>query len=621
MCGIVAIFGYGPRASSVDPDVLAAMRDHMASRGPDGAGSWLSQDRCVGLGHRRLAIIGLGDQGTQPMVLEQRCGRPRDPDRPLAITYNGEIYNFLALREQLETRGHVLRTRCDTEVILHLYEEHGDALVNHLRGMFAFALWDGLRQRLLLARDPYGIKPLYYEHDGAQLRVASQVRTLGGAAGRQSPTPSEASLAAFLLLGYIPAPLTRWEGIRDLPAGCSLVADKSGVHEPHVYFSLQDELRKAVDDAVPCDPARAVRTALTDSVRAHLVADVEVGVFLSAGLDSASILGIAAEDHQDLRAITLGFAEFDGTSSDEAPFASEIARRYRAMHTVATVSQAEFHHSVPALLAAMDQPSIDGVNTWLVSRVASDAGLKVVLSGLGGDEVLGGYASFARIPRWARITKRPASIPGLGRFSRALLQRVPVPGASPKLASVLESGSSLGRLWLALRGLFMPWELPMLLGEERARSALDQLDLDNLLAETLTPDPGTDTGRIAALEGGLYLRNQLLRDSDWASMAHSLEVRFPLVDARLLSQVAPVLVRQQRPGTAKRLLAGAPEPRLPAAVASRGKTGFSVPVGQWLTRLDGYDSWRRVPLLTTRSCPWARRWAYIVAESFGLLGG
>jgi asparagine synthase (glutamine-hydrolysing) len=572
----------------------------------------------VGLGHRRLAIIGLGDQGAQPMVLERGCGHARTEDPALVVTYNGEIYNYATLRRELEARGHELQTSCDTEVILHLYEDHGEALVDHLRGMYALALWDGSQRRLVLARDPYGIKPLYYSDDGHQVRVASQVQPLV-TASRSSATPNEASLAAFFLFGSIPEPLTVWEGVSEVPAGSVMIADAAGVHQPVRFFFLNEALRSAKDEPLPADPPQHVREALKDSVDAHLVADVEVGVFLSSGLDSAALLGLAGEGHGQMRAVTLGFTEFEGTRSDEVPLARDNARLYGAKHEVATVSEADFRPSWPAIIESMDQPSIDGVNTWLVSRVAAEAGLKVVLSGLGGDELFGGYPSFSRVPRWARLLRGPAAIPGLGDLTRAVLGRVSIPGVSPKAAGLVDYGGSIEHLWFLQRGLFTPWELPALLGEERARQALSELNLDQRLRAAVSPDPGGDIGRIAALESSLYMRNQLLRDADWASMAHSLEVRFPLVDAWLLPRIAPLLVGQHGRGDTKRLLATAPRPPLVASGAARPKTGFSVPLGQWLTRLDDHDSWRKVPMLTHPSCPWARRWAYIVSERFGLL--
>jgi asparagine synthase (glutamine-hydrolysing) len=588
----------------------------MSSRGPDGEGLWLSTDRRVGLGHRRLAVIGLGEQGAQPMVFEHRCKHPGGG--PLVLTYNGEIYNYAELRRELEARGHELRTHCDTEVILHLYEDEGDRLVDRLRGMFAFALWDEPRRRMLLARDPYGIKPLYYRDDNEQVTVASQVRSL--LEDGDEPAQNEAAVAAFLLFGSVPEPLTVWEGIRAVPSGSCVVVDACGVAAPSAYFSVHETLARAAHEPVPQDPVEHVRCVLKESVDAHLVSDVEVGVFLSSGLDSSSLLGVAAEGHPNLRAITLGFSEYEATPSDEVPLAREVARSYNARHSVSSISAADFVQCWPAIRDAMDQPSIDGVNTWLVSRAAADAGLKVVLSGLGGDEVFGGYPSFRQIPRRARVLKAATAFPRFGRLTTRALARARLPGVSPKAAGILEYGGSVERLWFLQRGLFMPWELPAILGDDRARHALAQLDVDEHLRSAARPDPGNDTARVAALESGLYMRNQLLRDADWASMAHSLEVRVPLVDARLLRAVAPVLLHQPRPGATKQLLASAPRPRLAASVAGRPKTGFSVPLGRWLTELADHDGWRRIPLLDDRSCPWARRWGYIVADSFGLLG-
>jgi asparagine synthase (glutamine-hydrolysing) len=621
MCGIVAVYAYGPRARCPDPDRVIDVRDAMATRGPDGQGLWTSNDHRVALGHRRLAIIGLGAQGAQPMVLEPQCGPPGfEKDAALVLTYNGEIYNYAALRHELQSQGHQLRTHTDTEVILHLYEQYGDRLVERLRGMFAFALWDQRRQRMLLARDGYGIKPLYYRDDGTQVWIASQARPLVGV-GATPATVSEAALAAFLVLGNIPEPATLWNEIQQVPAGSCLFVDGAGVHKPQCFFSVSDTLREARDGSAPVDPGAQLRDALKDSVAAHLVADVEVGVFLSSGLDSSALLGLATEAHGRLRAVTLGFAEYDHTASDEVPLAREVAARYRAQHVVSTVSAATFTRAWPQIRDAMDQPSIDGVNSWLVSRVAAEAGLKVVLSGLGGDETLGGYPSFARVPRWSRIVKRPAAVPGLGRVTRRTLTHVPLFGVSPKVAGIVEYGTSIERLWFLQRGLFMPWELPMLLGEERAQYALNQLDVNHLLHAAVTPDPGTDAGRIAALESSLYMRNQLLRDADWASMAHSLEVRVPLVDTHVLPAIAPLLLTQDRPGDLKRVLGATPRPQLPASLTNRPKSGFSVPLGQWLTRLNDHDGWKRIPQLKRADCPWARRWAYIVADGFGVLDG
>lgn len=615
MCGVVALHRYqsGP---ALRESHLLAIRDAMITRGPDDAGNWISADGDVAFGHRRLSIIGLGDQGAQPMVLATRC---LGGEGPIVVSFNGEIYNHENLRAQLRDQGHTFHSECDTEVLLHLYEEYGHNMTGHIRGMFAFALWDGRNRQLLLVRDPYGIKPLYFRDDGATLSVASQVRSL--MAGGLTPQTSDAALAGFLLFGSIPEPLTFSSQVQALPAGSYLIVKAGRVMGPTPYFELSGAFRadpSRPEEGTPSDGDQ-VRQAVVDSVAAHLVADVEVGVFLSAGIDSAAVLGLSAEMCGQMTAVTLAFEEYAGTADDEESVAREIAHRYGAKHHVERISLDEFHRSCASVLGAMDQPTIDGVNTWLVSRAAHNLGLKVALSGLGGDELFGGYNSFESVPRWAARLKWPARVPGLGSAVTAALRRLLPDRISPKAASVLEYGGSLEETWFVRRALFMPWELPAVLGEDRAVAALAALDLRERLRSPLRPEPDTDFGKVAALEGGLYMRNQLLRDTDWASMAHSLEVRVPLVDHMLLKSIASTVSRSWKHKNGKLPLAMTVRPRLPESVTLRRKTGFSVPIGSWLGKMDDYQSWRRVPMLDQPHCPWSRRWAYTVADYFGML--
>lgn len=610
MCGVVGIFAYGAHGP-VDPQELTRIRDHMAVRGPDGAGTWLSGDARVGFGHRRLEVIGPGPQGAQPMSLDycRRSGEDR-----LVITFNGEIYNHRELRLRLEAGGHIFRTSCDTEVLLHLYEDHGDDLVDHLRGMYAFAIWDAGGKRLLLARDPFGVKPLYYADSGGTFRFASQARALlsGGAV---PSTPDEGALAGFFLLGSVPEPRTAWASIRSVPAGSTMTLDGAGAASRRTFFSVPDELR--CPDDLPSDGDLAV--ALADSVRAHLVADVEVGAFLSSGVDSAAILALASEEAGTVAAVTLGFEEFRDSEADETVLAALVARTYGAKHTVEMISEAEWEASLPDFLASMDQPSIDGLNTWFVSRAAREAGLKVALSGIGGDELTGGYSTFRSVPRLRRRLRIAASVPGLGRAARALLQAALPSSANPKIAGVLEYSTSLEMVWFLRRSVFLPWELGSLLGTDRAVSALEDLRLEESVLRPVThPDPGTDVTRVAAMESGLYLRNQLLRDADWASMAHSVEVRVPLVDAPLYRTAAPRFGAWSA-DAAKSWLAEAPTPPLPSEVVGRKKSGFGVPMQAWVAGSDRATQWRNVPILASESCPWSRRWAYAVAAELDLV--
>jgi asparagine synthase (glutamine-hydrolysing) len=589
MCGINAIYAYRDDAPPVDRDEVVATRECMRSRGPDAAEAWFSADSRVGLGHRRLAIIDLSPGGAQPMRR-----------RELAIVFNGEIYNYQELREGLIARGRALTSHSDTEVLLELYDERGVDMLSDLRGMFAFALWDGARRRMLLARDPYGIKPLYLADDGKTLRVASQVRALI-AGGRVDKAFDPAAAAGFLLRGTVPEPFTMYRAIRALPAGSYCFADSNGVHEPAQYFSIAATLRDAVEAQQRFSEEQrreVVHDGVLESVRYHLVADVPVGAFLSAGIDSTAVVALAREiGAADLQTMTLRFEEYRGRINDEAPLAAAVAQKYGVRHSIRELSLADFKAELPRVFEAMDQPSVDGLNSWFISKAAHELGLKVAMSGTGGDELFGGYTSFRDIPRWMPVTSVLARIPRLGdavhRLNNALSKRSR--HISPKMGEIVRYGHSYAGAYFVKRGRFLSSELPSILGDDVARAGLERLQPLALIERAVTPDPGNAFARVAALESSLYLRNQLLRDMDWASMAHSLEVRVPLVDAHLLRKIAPALVTRRERG--KQLLADAARPPLPPEVRQRRKTGFTLPIKEWLQQEGkvefGKRSWAR----------------------------
>ena len=599
MCGINGIFAYHPAASAPNEVELVATRDAMRARGPDGSGVWWSAGRRCGLGHRRLSILDLSDRASQPMT---------SVDGNIVVTFNGEIYNYQALRAELEAAGARFRTTSDTEALLHLYARHGVAMVHRLRGMFAFAIWDAMRRELFLARDPYGIKPLYTANDGWTFCFASQVKALL-AGGRVSRDPEPAGIAGFHLFGSVPEPFTLYRDIRALPAGHTQRIDMVGPREPVPFANLAAILATGASDPAPAaELGERLRAAMLDSVRGHLLADVEVGIFLSAGVDSGALLGLMADTgQQEIRAITLAFDEFRGTAEDEAPLAGQVARRYGAEHTVRRVGEREFREDLPAIIAAMDQPSIDGVNTWFVAKAAKESGLKVVLSGLGGDELLAGYPSFVDLPRWRRRFGPFAAVPGLGRAARPLIRAL-APGLArkaPKALGLLEYGRSSAGTYLLRRGLFLPYELKKIMDPDVAREGLRRLKPLRRLAATLEPDPGSDIGRVCVLESAHYMRNQLLRDADWAGMAHGVEIRVPLVDALLLKSLAPLLPTLT-PGSGKAALAKAPSRSLPVEIANRAKTGFGVPTGAWLDTKVGQSRRRQVSTKGIESRNWLR---------------
>src|SRR5262249_44444910 len=544
------------------------------------------------------------ERGTQPMT---------SADGKLVVTFNGEIYNYRQLRTLLEAKGRRFRTQTDTEVLLHLYAEKGEAMVNDLRGMFAFGLWDADKNALFLARDPYGIKPLYYADDGWTFRFASQVKALL-AGGQVSRNQEPAGWVGFCLFGSVPEPFTTYQEIRALPAGSTLWVDRVGSRETKNYFSIADTYCTAEARSSPTnneDLKLAAREALLDSVRHHLVADVPVGAFLSSGIDSGALVGLMRDVGQrDIQTVTLAFEEFRGREDDEAPIAAEIAMQYGTRHTMRLVTEREFRDDLPKILDAMDQPTIDGLNTWFVSKAARELGLKVAISGLGGDELFGGYPSFRDVPLCVHALALPGRIPGLGGLVRRLVtglgdfSRI----VTPKAAGLLKYGGSYAGAYLLRRGLFMPWELETVIGADTARLGLRRLDPIKHIQTRLRPRPMTSFGKVAVLESALYMRNQLLRDTDWASMAHSLEVRVPLVDAKLLSDVAPVTTKNG--SRSKRILGNSPRVPLPLKVLERPKTGFGTPIQAWLKQDTRIQRWRRVPALAVDKYPWARRWAF-----------
>jgi asparagine synthase (glutamine-hydrolysing) len=611
MCGIAAIFNYRPSADYVSHEELLAIRDHMSRRGPDGAGEWISPDRRVGLGHRRLSIIDLSPSGAQPMFNE---------DRSLAIIFNGEIYNYRELRSQLSANGYRFESQSDTEVILKLYDQRGTDVVHALRGMYTFLIWDAPKRMLFAARDPFGIKPLYYADDGKSIRVASQVKAL--LAGRRVDTSIDpAGHVGFFLWGAVPDPFTLYRGISALPAGHTLTISENGERIVRSFYSVPEILRTAEsgkngEQISPAEKRAILHDVLHDSAEHHLVADVPVGVFLSAGLDSSTITALVSESHRDVQTVTLGFEEYRGSVNDEAPYAELIARNYHTRHETVWVTRDDFAQERDNLFRSMDSPSIDGVNTYFVSLATRRTGLKVALSGLGGDELFGGYPSFRDVPRLVRSMKAFPGVHLLGRPIRVVSSKLIQKFTSPKYAGIFEYSSSYPAAYLMRRSLFMPWELPNLLDPDLVREGWQRL---NTLGSLGALCDSLDSARlkVSALELCCYMRQQLLRDSDWAGMAHSLEIRVPFVDIDLLRKLGALLA-QPRPFT-KQDVVDSLSKKLPQQVLDRPKTGFSVPVREWLMEENSKFQIRNSKSEDRGLRGWAREvYARVTGETDGL---
>ncbi len=576
MCGIAGFLSSSNAPGALD-GMLPALLGGIRHRGPDAEGTWVSPGGEAGFAHSRLAIIDLSPAGRQPMhVLDGRY----------TIVFNGEIYNHRALAAALRAEGMEVRTQSDTEIIPLLWHLRGPAGLRALRGMFAFALWDHAERSAVLARDPLGIKPLYYapRSDGS-LAFASELRVLVNA-GIVPRALDPQGLAGFLQRGSVPEPRTLLAGARCLEAGHCL-RWRAGKTEGAAYWQLPFGGGSVMGDPIPAGEETAwAREALLDSVRRHFVSDVPVGLFLSGGLDSTALLALSrAAGHEGVRTYSISFEERE---FDEGAAAARTAAHFGARHTDFRLGASEARGLFDRWLARLDQPSVDGFNTFAISRVAHDDGAKVVLSGLGGDELLRGYPSFERVPAMLRAARRLGPLRGAaGRVLRAW----PGHPRMRRLGEFFGGPPTVGAAMTAQRGIFTA-------GEARALAAhflgaRDPRDLGP--EEAPEPDiglpstPADDAVRdaVSAHEVTHYMRNQLLRDSDVASMAWALELRTPLVDAALFEALARIPPgRRLRPGKAL-LLAAVPE--VPEWIAGRPKRGFSLPFERWLT-----TEWRGV---------------------------
>jgi asparagine synthase (glutamine-hydrolysing) len=576
MCGIAGGFSLAAGGGPVDRAVVARLNEWQRRRGPDGDGLWVSADERIVLGHRRLAIIDTGAGGAQPMT---------DVTGRWVITFNGEIYNYRELRLELEREGRTLVTNSDTEVLINVVAAWGEAGLKKLRGMFAFALWDSLERELWLVRDPYGIKPLYVAETSGTLWFASQARALATCApvniARSAP-----GLAGFYVWGYVPEPFSWWEGIRPLPPGhVQRIRAGEPLRGPRPFVTVEALYQGLEPRELGRDQLQEI---LLETVRYHLVADVPVGVLLSAGIDSNVIAALAARLGQRLTAVTLAFKEFAGTPQDETSLATRMAKQFGIPHVVSTISRDEFESLVDDFFDCMDQPTTDGLNTYLVSRAIVAQGFKVALSGLGGDELFGGYSSFRQIQQalnagWALTPLRAIARYVPLRFSlinRAL--RV-----SPKWGKLLSHSGSLAQLYVLGRALHLEEELELLLDKYWLDHGLATLlKSSNVAAMTQDLEKANVSrhAQIAVLESCTYMRGQLLRDADWASMAHSLEMRVPFVDSHLLERLGPWIKSAHPPS--KRDLAHSVGPGMDV-VANRPKTGFVTPVRDWAMARSG----------------------------------
>lgn len=559
---------------------VTAMTDSMVHRGPDDSGLYQSADGQVTLGSCRLSIRDPSPRGHMPM--SNGAG-------DLSIVYNGEIYNARELRDQLSSEGTRFRSSTDTEVVLLGYEHWGASVVDHLRGIYAFAIHDRRAAgrgpgSLVLARDRLGVKPLYYKADNRSVTFASELRAFR-ASGVADAEPDPAALAAFLLTGSVPEPLTFEHGVRSLPpATIATIRLDAGIEvNPRTYWEIPTTL---VEDITQREAVDGCRRLLRESVHEQLVSDVPLGAFLSGGLDSSAVVALMAEASTGpVRTCSMVFEEEEFS---EAHFARAVASQVGSEHIERIVTLDDVRRELPAIISALDQPSVDGVNTYFVSQTAHEAGLTVALSGLGGDEVFGGYAnSFEQIPQVLRALTGAARIPGAAPLLSRALSVAPQSDRWGRLGEALGRPPSLAGAYLTRRGLFTSKTVRDLLGEDAWVEARRTYDPVAFVQESTGGDalPQDTFNWISRAELRNYTRNQLLRDTDALSMFHSLEVRVPLLDHRLVEFLVrlPPALKRGNGRMPKPLLVECLQGALPAVVLDRtDKMGFSFPFDPWM---------------------------------------
>ena len=567
MCGICGIVG------ERDAGAVRRMARAMVHRGPDDENFY--EDEGAVLGFRRLAIIDVAG-GRQPLANE---------DGSIQVVFNGEIYNHRDLRAGLERRGHVLRTGSDGEVLAHLYEERGDDLVDELNGIFAFAIWDVRRRHLILARDPHGVKPLYYAESAGALVFASEIKALV-ASGRVPRELDPEAVAQYLQYQVVPPPGAIVRGVRALEPGRVLVRN-GGPAKVRTYWTPPSERAGAITSTE--EATHAVRGALEQAVRSQLMAERPLGVFLSGGVDSSAIVALAAREvpHR-LKTFSVGFTGPDEEVLSEWPWARLVAERYHTDHHEFVLTEDLFREALPATLRAMDQPTSDGINSYWVSYAAAQH-VTVALSGTGGDELFLGYGRDAMLLEGRDLASPLRGLPsGYVRAVTSLIERVPDDLLWAPIAQIRRAAEWMARLdgtFISPRGIgiFDAAERQRMLAAglrgHRVRAGVDYLRSD------VPPDLAHPADWLARLEQRAYLSFVLLRDIDAMSMAHSLEVRVPFLD-RALGDVASRIssTLKLRDGVGKWVLKHALRDLLPDEILFRPKMGFGLPYPLWMRR-------------------------------------
>lgn len=588
MCGFVASFGFNFKENNFKKALK-----HLSRRGPDSEGKW--SENKVFLGSRRLAIIDLKKRANQPM--HSLCSR-------YVLVFNGVIYNFLELRDYLLAKGIKLRTYSDTEVILELFALESENMLPKLKGMFAFVIWDRVKKKAFAARDPYGIKPLYIGTCKYGLIIASQVKTLLST-NLISKEYDIDSKSLFRILGFVIEPDTWFKNIKSLNAGNYIWIEKGAIisdikwHNINKYWdNISLSNKKYSKEKV----YKEVKKSVVESVKRHLVSDVPLGLFLSSGIDSAVLAGLIVENgHKSITGITVSFNDFENTENNEVEGAKVIAKHFGIKHYVYNVSKRDFINDLPNILLAMDQPSIDGINTWYASKAASKLGLKVVFSGVGGDEIFFGYKLFKQIPILIKFISIISKIPGVVKLINVFLILISYLKNNAKWRFILIWAKTVNGAWLLKRSILTSRNSFFLKKNNTNLENLNNNFFYKKIFSVLSKKPNNNIRlKLAQMESVIYLRNQLLRDSDWASMYHGIELRTPFVDVTLLNNLKNIFCYFPFFNSKAPLINCLTKKDLPKSITIKKKIGFETPIKQWIRQLNkkrfkslGWNDWMK----------------------------
>lgn len=587
MCRIAGIFD--PSVKNLQQQIVH-MRDAMKRGGPDDEGVFVHQTFPLAFGHRRLSLIDLSAAGHQPMI-----------DEPFTIVFNGEIYNYKEIRNTLKHYGHQFKTESDTEVILKAYRQWGTDAFEYFNGMFALAIWDEQQKQLILARDHAGIKPLYYYMDQSCLYFASEIRAFYQT--EKKFEENENWQTAFLTFGHLPEPITTLKAVTPLPKGTVMVIDLPSLKsKQHTFFNWKFTGKLKNEE----EALQLMRETMEQAVDRHLVSDAPIGLFLSGGIDS-SLLTLIASHTQKENLHTLSIV-FNEKAFSEDRYQKLIIDQTQAKHQSFLVTKNTFNEKLSDAMEAMDQPTLDGINTYFISMYAKEYGLKAVLSGLGADELFGGYPSFQQQKRMDMVKKVPDSfLKGLQHFPDHRIRKL-------SYAGMQNSASE----YLSYRGIFTPVSVASLLGgtQKQVEQELEHIS-------SYYPMNGLTNGnRVSWLETNFYMQNQLLKDSDFMSMWHGIEIRVPFLDKEVMLMAgaidAAIKFKKVPP---KYLLVKAFEKELPVEIWRRKKQGFTFPFEGWLKENEyikpsSEEELKLYKAFQNKRLSWGRYWCALLMKRF-----